>query len=94
MVGRMQWELIEPLDEESIYARFLAEKGGGVHHIAVAAQNFDETLDMNAKRGNDVVLSGEFEGFKVAYLGMDRDLGVILEISKGMPKLERKPEAI
>lgn len=31
MVGQMQWELIQPLDEESIYARFLAEKGGGVH---------------------------------------------------------------
>jgi methylmalonyl-CoA/ethylmalonyl-CoA epimerase len=93
MVGLVQWELIEPLDEESIYARFLAEKGGGVHHIAVAAQNFDETLDMQAKRGNDMVLSGEFEGVKVAYLGTDRDLGVILEIFNGMPKLERKPEA-
>ena len=37
MVGQLQWELIEPLDDRSIYARFLAEKGGGVHHIAVAA---------------------------------------------------------
>jgi hypothetical protein len=32
MVGQLQWELIEPLDNEGIYARFLAEKGGGVHH--------------------------------------------------------------
>src|ERR671939_1283428 len=31
MVGRVMWELIEPLDEEGIYARFLAEKGEGVH---------------------------------------------------------------
>jgi hypothetical protein len=30
MVGRVMWELIEPLDEEGIYARFLAEKGEGV----------------------------------------------------------------
>ncbi len=29
MVGHLQWELIEPRDDESIYARFLAEKGGG-----------------------------------------------------------------
>src|SRR3712207_2543932 len=27
MVGRVMWELIEPLDEDGIYARFLAEKG-------------------------------------------------------------------
>src|SRR5688572_4252865 len=33
MVGKVQWELIEPLDDTSIFARFLAEKGGGVHHI-------------------------------------------------------------
>jgi hypothetical protein len=26
-VGRVMWELIEPLDEDGIYVRFLAEKG-------------------------------------------------------------------
>jgi len=93
MVGQLQWELIEPLDNESIYARFLAEKGGGVHHVAVAAQSFDEMLATEAKRGIDVVLSGEFEGVRVAYLGTDRDLGVILEIFSGMPNLEQRPDA-
>ena len=45
-------------------------------HIAVAAQRFD------------VVLSGEFEDAKVAYLGTDRDLGAILEIFIGTRNLE------
>jgi len=44
MIGRVQWELIEPLDDESVYARFLAEKGEGVHHIAVASSCFDEAV--------------------------------------------------
>jgi methylmalonyl-CoA/ethylmalonyl-CoA epimerase len=35
MVGQVQWELIQPLDDESVYARFLAEKGEGVHHSAI-----------------------------------------------------------
>ena len=39
-VGRVMWELIEPLDEEGVYARFFAEKGGGVHHVAVTAPDF------------------------------------------------------
>jgi methylmalonyl-CoA/ethylmalonyl-CoA epimerase len=30
MVGQVMWALIEPLDDESVYARFLAEKGEGV----------------------------------------------------------------
>jgi len=85
MVGQLQWELIEPLDDESIYARFLAEKGGGVHHIAVSAQSFDNLLAMETKRGVEVPLSGEFEGVRVAYLGTERDLGVILEIFNGTP---------
>ena len=93
MVGQMQWELIEPLDNESIYARFLAEKGGGVHHIAVAAQCFDKMLAMEAKRGSELVLSGEFEGVKVAYLDTERDLGVTLEIFSGTPDLEKKQDA-
>ena len=28
-VGQVQWELIEPLDEESVYARFLAGRAAG-----------------------------------------------------------------
>ena len=56
-------------------------------------ESFDELLAMEAKRGIDLVLSGEFEGIKVAYLATDRDLGVILEIFSGMPSLERKPDA-
>jgi hypothetical protein len=36
----VQWELIQPLTDKGIFAKFLAEKGEGVHHIAVAAANF------------------------------------------------------
>jgi hypothetical protein len=32
------------------------------------------------KRGDELVLSGTFSGYRVAYLATDRDLGVIAEI--------------
>jgi hypothetical protein len=101
MVGRVQWELIQPLDDKSIFAQFLAAKGEGVHHIAVAAANFDETLAAEAKRGNELVLScelsselsSEFSGIqKAAYLGTQRDLGVILEVFNGLPDGKQKPD--
>jgi Glyoxalase/Bleomycin resistance protein/Dioxygenase superfamily len=92
MVGRVMWELIEPLDEESIYARFLAEKGEGVHHVAVATPRFDDAVAAQAKRGNSLVLSGTFSGTKVAYLPTDRELGVIVEIFSGTPDAERGGE--
>jgi hypothetical protein len=37
-------EATMPLDDESVYARFPAEKREGVHHVAVATPDFDETL--------------------------------------------------
>jgi len=80
------WELIEPLDDKSVYARFLAEKGEGVHHVAVATPRFEDLVAEQARRGNKLPLSGTFSGTKVAYLPTDRDLGVILEIYSGDPK--------
>jgi methylmalonyl-CoA/ethylmalonyl-CoA epimerase len=90
MVGQVMWELIEPLDDKSVYARFLAEKGEGVHHIAVATPSFDDTVAAQAKRGNKLVLSGTFSGAKVAYLPTDRDLGVIIEIFSETTVTKRK----
>lgn len=90
MIGQVQWELIEPLDDESTFARFLAEKGEGVHHIAVRTPNFEETVAMPAKQGKELALSCTFSDskrdIKIAYLPTDQDLGVLIEIFSGMPE--------
>jgi hypothetical protein len=72
MIGGVMWELIGPLDDESVFARFLAEKGGGVHPIAVGAANYDETVAMEAQRRNELVLSCKFDEIKIAYLATRR----------------------
>lgn len=92
-VGQVQWELIEPLDDDSIYARFLAEKGEGVHHVGVAAPSFDETVAAQAERGNGVLLGGEYNGIEFAYLATERDLGVVTEIFSGHPGEDQQPDA-
>lgn len=90
MVGKVQWELIQPLDDTSIFAKFLAEKGEGVHHIAVATPDYDGILAAEAGRGSEPVmtceLGGQYSGIKVAYLGTQPTLGVILEVFSGLPK--------
>ena len=93
MVGTVMWELIQPLDEQGVFARFLAEKGEGVHHIAVATPNFDDAVAAQDKRENDLVLSGTFSGVKLAYLPTDHDLGAIIEIFEGTPGAEQEPDA-
>jgi methylmalonyl-CoA/ethylmalonyl-CoA epimerase len=102
MVGGLQWELIEPLDDESDYARFLAARGEGVHHVAVAPTNFDRSLADMASNGQEAVLSGTFRpstdpgsrGIRVAYLPTEQDLGVIVEIFSLDPAPEQTPDAM
>ena len=92
-VGQVQWELIEPLDEESIYARFLVEKGAGVHHVGVAVPDFHGTVAAQAERGNGVLLGGDYRGISFAYLATERDIGVITEIFSGAPGEGQQPDA-
>ena len=92
-VGQVQWELIEPLDEESVYARFLAEQGGGLHHVGVAVPDFEETLAAQAARGNGVLLGGEYKGIRFAYLDTVGDLGFVTEIFSGAPGADQQPDA-
>jgi catechol 2,3-dioxygenase-like lactoylglutathione lyase family enzyme len=92
-VGQVQWELIEPLDEESVYARFLAETGGGLHHVGVAVPDFDETLAKQEERGNGVLLGGEYKGIRFAYLDTVGDLGLVTEIFSGAPGADQQPDA-
>ena len=67
-------------DETSLFARFLAEKGGGVHHVAVSTPDFDEALTAGTATGKPLVLSGRFGGIDIAYLPTEDDLGVPLEV--------------
>jgi methylmalonyl-CoA/ethylmalonyl-CoA epimerase len=93
-VGQVQWELVEPLDGESIYARFLAEHGPGVHHVGMGVPSYDGTIAELAERGRGVVLSGEYNGVRFAYLSTDRDIGVITEVFSGPPGDDQQPDAV
>lgn len=89
MVGGMMWELIQPLDENEMFGRFLAQRGGvgGVHHVAVHTPDFKGVVQTEAERGNRPIMSGTFTGIDIHYLNTEPELGVILEVFSGMPDL-------
>ena len=93
-VGEVQWELVEPLDDDSVYARFLAEHGPGVHHVGVAVKDYDATIAELASRGREVLLGGTYNGVTFAYLATDRDLGIVTEIFDGAPGKDQLPDAV
>ena len=94
MVGSTQWELIEPLDDRSIYAEFLAEKGEGLHHVGVGVANYEGTRSRLRERGHSVLQGGLYNGVKFSYLSTDRDLKVITEIFDWPPGLVQEPDAV
>ena len=88
IVGSVMWELIQPVDEEDLFGRFLAERGGvgGVHHIAVATPDYQRVVSEQSERGKGPILSGTFSGVEVQYLDTERELGVILEVFSHLPE--------
>ena len=95
MVGSVMWELIQPVDEDDLFARFLAQRGGvgGVHHIAVSTTDYRGVVAEQAARGRVPILSGTFSGVEVQYLDTEPELGVILEVFSGFPEGIEKPGA-
>lgn len=80
-LGSMQIELIQPLDEVSIYAEFLKEHGEGLHHAACAVADFQGTIDRLAKEGVAVLTQGVTEqGMGFAYLDTQNAMSCITEI--------------
>ena len=82
-VGNTQWELIEPLDDKSIYAEFLNEHGEGLHHVAFGVENHDETVGYLGEKGVHIIQSGtSTEGFTFTYLNTREGLYCLSEIYK------------
>lgn len=73
-------ELIQPLEGASIYAEWLAERGSGLHHLAIAVTSLDEAV---AQAGFPVLQAGR--GFApagrggFAYFDTVDALGYLLE---------------
>jgi hypothetical protein len=79
-LGPMEVELIEVLEGETIHGEFLDTHGEGIHHFGVQVEDFDKALGSFRDVGIDVLMGGEREGARFAYLDTQESLGFILEL--------------
>jgi methylmalonyl-CoA/ethylmalonyl-CoA epimerase len=83
-LGGVLLELLEPLDDQSPHAEFLAEHGEGLHHFAFLVDDFDEQLA--AVRGpatpGDLLIDGTGPGNPVrwAYVDAGNVHGTVIEL--------------
>jgi methylmalonyl-CoA/ethylmalonyl-CoA epimerase len=78
--GPIQIELMQPLSGETIYDEYARRKGYGLHHLAIRAENMDESITEMKARGFKVIQSGNRPGTKWAYLDTEEQTGIIFEL--------------
>jgi hypothetical protein len=79
-VGRLQYELIEPVSGlVDIYRDGLPASGMRLHHIAMRTKDWDATLAEIHRQKLSIVLQGEVPGARFLYVDARKTLGHYLE---------------
>lgn len=82
-VGESLVELLRPIRDDSPVARFLAERGPGIHHVAYAVDDIDEALARLRDQGVRLVDERPRRGVggkRIAFLHPKGTLGVLTEL--------------
>ncbi|MDD4610246.1 MAG: methylmalonyl-CoA epimerase [Bacteroidaceae bacterium] len=83
MIGQTKIELLEPTSDDSTVAKFIEKRGEGVHHIAYATKNLNESLKIVESKGVRLIdkegRSGA-EGLTIAFLHPKSTGGVLTEL--------------
>lgn len=91
-LGNTILELLEPLDDRSPHAEFLAERGEGLHHVAFLVSDFDQRLEAAraAEPPMDLLIdgTGPGNGVRWAYLEGDAAPGAVVELIERTPASE------
>ena len=81
-VGESKMELVQPTDDTTGVARFLASRGEGFHHVCFEVANLGETLTRLASQGVELIDAGPRRGAEgpVAFLHPRSCHGVLVEL--------------
>ena len=81
-VGQVHIELLEPTAEDSTIAKFIADRGEGIHHIAFYTDNIEGQLAKAKENGVRLIHEVPFDGAAgklVAFLHPKSSHGVLTE---------------
>ena len=82
-IGESRIELLEPTSEDSPISKFLAKRGGGLHHIAVEVENIEAALAKMKQAGMRLIDETPRLGAEnclVAFVHPSSSGGVLLEL--------------
>ena len=83
MVGETKIELLESTDPEGPIGKFIEKKGQGIHHLAFAVDNVNNSLNELNEKGIQLIdktARKGAEGLNIGFLHPKATLGVLTEI--------------
>uniref|UniRef100_UPI003217D8DD methylmalonyl-CoA epimerase n=1 Tax=uncultured Draconibacterium sp. TaxID=1573823 RepID=UPI003217D8DD len=83
MVGETKIELLESTSPDGPIGKFLEKKGQGVHHIAFAVDNVNDSLNELGEKGVQLIDKTSrkgAEGLNIGFLHPKATMGVLTEI--------------
>lgn len=96
-LGSIELELIQPVSGDSIWADFLRERGGGIHHIRFNVDELEPVQDYLLGKGIEAAQHGS--GIRPGTLWMNFDteatVGFVIEVMKVLPGTDgRTPKIV
>ena len=82
-LGDSEIELVEPINDSSGIARFLAKRGPGMHHICIEVEDIDAILaDLRGKGFRLINPEAQYgdSGEKYAFIHPESTKGVLVEL--------------
>ena len=81
-VGDVLVELIAPVGDEGVMAKFLEKRGQGIHHVCFEVDNIYSAMEELAAKGMELIDKEPREGAegKIAFLHPKSTYGVLTEI--------------
>lgn len=90
--GQSYLEVIQPISDTSPFARYIEERGEGLHHVALWSSDVDEDVAKLRDRGASLEDHESREGFtgRLSYLHAEAFDGALVEVVEPEPKLAGK----
>lgn len=82
-IGESQIELVEPTSDDSPIAKFLENRGSGIHHIAVLVDDIDAALAKHRESGARLIDNEPRMGahnMRIAFIHPKASGGVLMEL--------------
>jgi len=87
-LGESRMELLEPTSENSVIAKFIAQRGEGLHHVSLRVPNLSAAVERLKQSGVRLV-SNEIKvgagGHKYIFVHPSSAGGVLLELVEAVP---------